>query len=94
MKLSDQLAEAVRNKPRHDDRVVGGGKFKKSPPCDACGKPVGTDYMTDDEVVGNGDGPGFFLCDRKRCEAKRDALDVAGRRALYTAQRAKNNAPP
>lgn len=93
MKIADQLAEALTEaKPKHSERESGGGRFSKTPPCDACGKPVGTDFMTDDEVVGSGDGPGFFLCDRKRCAAKRDQLDVPARKAMYAAQRAKNNA--
>jgi hypothetical protein len=66
------------------------GKYQASASCDGCGKPVGTNYYTDDEVCGAGDGPGFYLCDRKRCVAKRD-LPVEGRRALYTATRAKTD---
>jgi hypothetical protein len=74
----------------HDDRDYRSGRYRKSPACDGCGKPCGTNYFTDDEVCGSGDGPGFFLCDRARCCKKRD-LDVEGRRALYTAQRAIND---
>ncbi len=75
----------------HDDRDYRSGRYRKSNPCDACGKPVGTAYYTDEEVCGNTDGPGFFLCDRARCCKNRD-LDTEGRRALYTAQRAINDA--
>lgn len=78
----------------HDDRDHRSGKFRKTELCDACGKRVGTAYFTDTDVCGSTDGPGFFLCDRKRCMAKRDGLDEAARRALYTAQRAINDAPP
>lgn len=68
------------------------GKFIASPACDCCGKPTGRDYNTDDEVCGSTDGPGFYLCSRKRCGAKTEGLDVEARRALYTAQRVKNRA--
>ena len=79
------------NRHAHDDRDYRSGKFRKSPACDGCGKPVGTNYFTDEDVCGGGDGPGFYLCDRVRCCQRRD-LDVEGRRALYTAQRAINDA--
>ncbi len=61
------------------------GRYRKSPPCDACNKPVGTNWFTDDEVVGGSDGPGFYLCERKRCVAKREGLSVEEREALYEA---------
>lgn len=70
------------------ERARKGGQFVKSPACDCCGKPTGRDYCTDDEVCGGNDSPGFYLCSRVRCVAKREALDVEGRRALYTAGRA------
>ena len=66
------------------------GRYVKSTPCDACGKPVGEDYCTDDEVCGSTDGPGFYLCTRARCAKRRDALDVEARRAFYTEQRKAN----
>lgn len=71
-------------KPRHKTRDKR-GRYSASLPCDACGKSVGTEYFTDDEVCDGGDDPGFTLCNRKRCVAKRD-LPVAERRALYEAQ--------
>ncbi len=77
---------------QHDSRDNRNGQYRKSNPCDACGRSVGTAYYTDEEVCGNTDGPGFFLCDRVRCEKKRDLPDVEARRALYTAQRALNDA--
>lgn len=70
---------------RNKDR---GGRFRKAPTCDGCNKSTGHSYITDTEVCGGGDGPGFFLCDRARCTAKRDALDVEARRTLYTNTRA------
>lgn len=74
---------------QHDDRD-NAGRFTKTQPCDGCGKPVGTNYFTDDEVCQGGDGPGFFLCERKRCPAvKLQTSDVETRRAHYTATRAK-----
>lgn len=78
------------NRHAHNDRDHRNGQYRKSNPCDACGKPVWTAYYTDEEVCGNTDGPGFFLCDRAKCHKKRDfPLEV--RRALYTAQRAIND---
>lgn len=79
-------------KPRHEEREAGGGRFTKSRACDACGRPIGTEYMSDAEVCGGTDGPGFYLCQRVRCEKRRSALSIEERRALYTAQRAANDA--
>jgi hypothetical protein len=68
------------------------GKYVRSSPCDACGKPTNeATRATDDEVCGGSDGPGFYLCDRKRCQAKVPD-GVEERRAYYTAQRALNDA--
>jgi hypothetical protein len=64
------------------------GKFRPSPRCDGCGKPVGKTYLTDDEVCGLGDGPGFYICTRARCASRLDRLTVEQRREIYTAQRA------
>jgi len=64
------------------------GQYVAHPRCDACAQPIAGDYLSDDEVCGDDDGPGFFLCARKRCVTKRDALDVEARRALYTKGRA------
>lgn len=69
-----------------------GGKFVKADPCDACGKPTNeATRMTDDEVCQGSDGPGFFLCDRKRCTALYENLPVDERRTLFTAQRTIND---
>jgi len=74
----------------HDRRR--NGRYSKAPACDACGKPTNeAERYTDDEVCTNTDGPGFFLCHRKRCIAARD-LPLEERRTLYTEQRAKNDA--
>jgi hypothetical protein len=78
--------------PKHELRERGGGRFRTTSPCDACGKPVGTDFVTDAEVCDGSDGPGFYLCSRKVCEKKRNGLSVCERRAMYTTQRAHNNA--
>ena len=67
------------------------GRYAREMPCDGCGKPV-LDYGTDDEVCGGGDGPGFYLCHRKRCGAALEGKTTEERRAHYTAQRAKNDA--
>lgn len=69
----------------HDERGKH-GRYIGSAPCDACGKPVGTAFYTDDDVCGGSDGPGFYLCDRKQCIARRD-LPLDARRALYIATR-------
>jgi hypothetical protein len=74
----------------HDKRDKA-GKFVSSPKCDACGKPVGTNYYTDDEVCSGSDGPGFYLCERKRCGASLEGLDVVSRRSIYEKRRAKND---
>jgi hypothetical protein len=74
----------------HDERARRTGRFTKSPACDGCGKPCGTAYYTDDEVCRGSDGPGFYLCDRKRCAAAREGKSAEERRVLYTTQRARN----
>jgi hypothetical protein len=80
--------EFERQRPRECD-----GRFSDWQRCDGCGKPVKPgEHYTDDEVCGSTDGPGFFLCARKRCAQHRNALDVAARRELYTNQRRKNEA--
>lgn len=71
---------------QHDDRRDD-GKYRKTPACDGCGKPVGTNYYTDNDVCGSTDGPGFYVCDRKRCVKSLEKLDVEGRRAVYVATR-------
>ena len=58
------------------------GRYATRELCDGCNKPVGTNYYTDDEVCGGGDGPGFFICERKR-----EGLTVEQRQALYEANR-------
>lgn len=72
---------------KHNDRNAA-GKYKSTPLCDACNKPVGTNYYTDEQACGNSDGPGFYLCERALCKMIRDGLDVEGRRELYTMRRA------
>lgn len=81
-------------KPKWNYRTTGGGQFKAGPKCDACGKPTGDNYATDDRVCENTDGPGFYLCSRKTCQKACDSLEAEGGvealRRLYTAQRAKS----
>lgn len=55
---------------------------------DGCGKPVGTNYFTDDEVCGGGDGPGFYLC--ARCAKSREGMGIEERRAMYERTRRSN----
>jgi len=59
---------------RHALRDGTSGRYESTAACDACGRPTGADYFTDDEVCGNGDGPGFRLCARSLCMARRDVL--------------------
>jgi len=69
-------------KPKHSKRDRT-GRYSSGPPCDGCGSPVGTDPWTDDEICGQGDGPGFFLCQRATCRKRREALEPGARQALY-----------
>lgn len=69
------------------------GRYRKSPTCDGCGKPAGTAWFTDEEVCGGSDGPGFYLCDRSACVARRDGLAVEQRRALYESTRTATEQP-
>jgi hypothetical protein len=61
--------------------------------CDGCCKPITErtgGHVTDTEVCGSVDGPGFYLCGRARCEQERNRLDVEARRALFSRGRAWN----
>lgn len=80
------------SKTSHEKRDSNTGRYVHSTLCDCCGKPCGTEPLCDDEVCGDTDGPGFFICERKRCAAKRDPMTIEQRRELYTAQRAANEA--
>jgi hypothetical protein len=68
------------------------GQYALEIPCDCCGKPAGADYLTDDEVCGDSDGPGFYLCNRVRCAPRYEGKPVEERRALFTAGRESANA--
>jgi len=72
----------------HRERASQSGHFKKTPLCDCCNKPVGTNYYTDDEVCKGSDDPGFYLCERKRCAPLYAGLTVAQRAHLFGAVRA------
>jgi hypothetical protein len=85
------MATALK-RHQHDDRDHRSGRYQKSPACDGCGKPVGTNYYTDDAVCGGGDGPGFYVCDRKRCQAALSGLSADQRRAVYVATRERLDA--
>ena len=80
-------------KERHNRREAD-GRYAAGFLCDCCGKPAGTNPLVDYDVCGDSDGPGFFLCERKRCNAVREARTIEERRALYTAQRIKNYFAP
>jgi hypothetical protein len=59
------------------------------PLCDACGKPIGGDYFTDDQACGTGDGPGFLLCGDDVCVLTRPK-GLRARRKFYARQRERN----
>jgi hypothetical protein len=84
------VTRAKQPRPAHDARSERTGRYVESRRCDACGRPCGTDYGTDDDVCGGSDGPGFFLC-LDYCNEVRH-LGVEERRHHYTAQRARNDA--
>lgn len=73
-------------KKKWDKRERASGRFERSVPCDACGEPVGAEYLTDEEVCGLTDGPGFFLCQRIAC-IKRRRGTVEQRREFYETTR-------
>lgn len=74
------------------------GRFRSSVACDACGRGVGSlnddssEWYTDNEVCGCGDGPGFYLCARASCRKRYAHMDVEERRVFFTLQREKNEA--
>jgi len=82
--------------------VIGGdrkrdraGRFDVEQRCDACSKPITErtgGHVTDDEVCGTSDAPGFYLCGRARCERQRASLEIDARRSLYAEGRARNDA--
>jgi hypothetical protein len=72
---------------RHDARDHKSGRYESTPKCDGCNKPIGTNYFTDSDVCGGTDGPGFYVCDRARCQKKLEGLGVEERRAVYEAMR-------
>lgn len=78
----------------HADRAKASGRFKASPPCDGCGKPVGTAYYTDDDVCGGSDGPGFYLCERKLCRSQFLGMTVEQRRDHYIRVRSVRRVSP
>lgn len=85
-------ATAPLERYQYNHRDGRSGRYIASAACDCCGKPVGTNYFTDAEVCGGGDGPGFYLCERKHCEKLRAGKSVGERRALYEQAR-KAGAP-
>lgn len=79
----------------HQPKRYRAGRYAIEQRCDFCRKPITEKtggHVTDDEVCGASDGPGFYLCGRARCEAERAALDVEARRASYAAGRHSNEA--
>jgi hypothetical protein len=75
----------------HQPKRDCAGRFEVEQRCDFCGKPITErtgGHVSDAEVCGETDGPGFYLCGRARCETARDALDAEARLARYAAGRA------
>ncbi len=76
------------------EREASGGRFRRSPACDFCGKSCAAEHYSDDRACGGGDGPGFYLCGRAACRSARARLEVdQGFDALvrhYAEQRRKN----
>lgn len=72
-------------------RDAQGARFRKHPKCDACGKPV-TAFFTDNRICGGTDGPGFYLCDRRKCAENREQIEnyagLVGLKHLYEYWRA------
>jgi len=67
------------------------GRYANERRCDGCGGRIKLDdYCTDEEVCGDTDGPGFYVCGRTRCPSSSSTLTVEQRRAIYTSQRAIN----
>jgi len=66
------------NQARHAD-----GRYKLMQLCDACGQRIRGVRCTDDEVCQGGDGPGFYLCDRKACRAQYQDKTIEERRTFY-----------
>ncbi len=79
--------------PQDRLRDAKGSRFVKHPKCDGCGKPV-TEHFTDERVCGGTDGPGFYICGRKRCTATLTEVEESGGLealgAHYAAQRKAN----
>ena len=86
MKTTTKKAADLLDRFAHTDKDRH-GRYKATAKCDGCNKPVGTNYFTDEDVCGGSDGPGFYLCDRKRCIAARCKLSVEEKRARYEANR-------
>lgn len=63
------------------------GRYAIEQRCDACTMPIRGEHFTEDAVCEGSDGPGFFLCGRKRCGAKYENMTTDERRAYFTAGR-------
>jgi len=83
----------VGNLSNSKDRLRSGGRFASHPKCDGCGKPC-TEHFSDERICGGSDGPGFYLCGRKTCSRKLEAIEAKGGlealRAHCVAQRKEN----
>ena len=76
-----------------DQNRDASGRYDTEPRCDCCGATCGArvgSHYTDAEICGLGDGPGFYLCGRKKCIAKREQLSIDERRELYRVGRERN----
>ena len=64
------------------------GQYVQGENCDACNRKMAKavsqgDYVTDDEVCGSSDGPGFYVC--HACNDKLQGRSIEERRAVYAA---------
>lgn len=89
--LCDDSGEAIirRRKPRtqrqqdqDNNKSTSNGQYQKGPVCEFCSKAAGFNYMSDPESLSI-DYLGLTLCERQRCIAKRDAMSLDERRAVY-----------
>lgn len=56
----------LQGRQQHNRR--GNGQYELGPQCEACGKPAGHSYFSDERC--NEDGIGLVLCGRKRCDGE------------------------
>lgn len=60
--------EFILDTVRGEDTKLEAMEGERQMNCDCCGLPIEGDHITH-ECAGNGDGPGFALCNRPVCQA-------------------------